>query len=510
MHGSSILELRDSVTRAGFTKITPQDGFTTNKGYGFEDTGGLLAYDRGGSVIERPKDDYTASVYGAYRTTSDLTSGLVEGERDNAFVAAMPDGDYTVWLVASDAEWDPPLFEVWSNGQKRLDVRIPRRAFVYMEPFTARATGGRLRLQLKGKHGWILSGLIIGKEVPELNDVAARAERDTFFLTDQELPNWRERKQAPANPPLKLLPAETHRGYVLFPADPTEPITPSYVPKRSAIGKPITTFAALGQTEAAAFCISANKDVGRVSVKMSDLVEEKTGQKIPSRNVDLGIVRCRPFRVTGEGPSGEYQVEPDAIEPPLGRATKTPAGQTTQWWLTVHVPNDAAPGRYRMVLTVSPEKAPASVAEWQLLVLPFHLSRPFGKHWGTWLESFPPVGGLVGPERRGRNTTTEQARISLNDLGDYRDHGFDVALFNYYFGVDEKPDGSFTYDLAGLPREMAYWKVVGSSAPLIICCEYAFRDIEYRFAEPGKEHVAGNLQPESANRHCGFGALHPQ
>ena len=57
-----------SVTRAGFTKVTVKDAFSPEKGYGFLSGKELEAWDRGGSKIERPKDEYTASVYGAYRT----------------------------------------------------------------------------------------------------------------------------------------------------------------------------------------------------------------------------------------------------------------------------------------------------------------------------------------------------------------------------------------------------------------------------------------------------------
>ncbi|HOW66504.1 MAG TPA: hypothetical protein P5186_25720 [Candidatus Paceibacterota bacterium] len=48
-----------SVTRAGFSKVTIKDQFTPEKGFGFESTEGLLAFDRGGSEITRPKDEYT-------------------------------------------------------------------------------------------------------------------------------------------------------------------------------------------------------------------------------------------------------------------------------------------------------------------------------------------------------------------------------------------------------------------------------------------------------------------
>ncbi len=41
----------NSSTRAGFTKVTAKDAFTPEKGYGFQFTQGLLAYDRGGSEI---------------------------------------------------------------------------------------------------------------------------------------------------------------------------------------------------------------------------------------------------------------------------------------------------------------------------------------------------------------------------------------------------------------------------------------------------------------------------
>ena len=37
-----------SVTRAGFTKVTANDKFTPDKGFGLDRTEGLLALDRGG------------------------------------------------------------------------------------------------------------------------------------------------------------------------------------------------------------------------------------------------------------------------------------------------------------------------------------------------------------------------------------------------------------------------------------------------------------------------------
>jgi len=119
-----------SVTRKGFVKVTRKDAFSLGKGYGFESVEGLLDADRGGWKKETPKDARRAKVYGAQRSTSETTCDFVEGQGNGAFKVTVPDGTYTVWLVASDANWAPPFFDVWANGAQRTEVRIPRRRFV--------------------------------------------------------------------------------------------------------------------------------------------------------------------------------------------------------------------------------------------------------------------------------------------------------------------------------------------------------------------------------------------
>ena len=224
---------------------------------------------------------------------------------------------------------------------------------------------------------------------------------------------------------------------------------------------------------------------------------EQGQPKIAREQVSVGAVRCWPQRVNGTGGSGEYRVVPEMIEPPVGRACRVQAGQVKQWWLTVRVPPDAPAGRYRMSLTVRPEKAPPCVLEWRLLVLPFQLSRPADKHWGTWLDHFPPVGGLYGTGAARRNLPAEADRLGREDIADYRDHGFDLVLLNYYFGLKENPDGTFTYDLSTLPQDLERLKPLGSAAPVVICFEYTCREWEYRYAEPGKKHVPGTFSAKA-------------
>jgi hypothetical protein len=259
----------------------------------------------------------------------------------------------------------------------------------------------------------------------------------------------------------------------------------------------MTALATPGEFEPATFCVLAQLELGNVAVELSDFIGDKGQGRIARENVSIGIVRCWPQRVSGWGGNGEYQVVPEMIEPPVGRACQIEAGQLKQWWLTVHVPPGTPAGRYRMSLTVRPEKALPTVIEWRLLVLPFQLSRPAGKHWGTWLDSFPPVGSLWGPDRRGRKVPAEIDRLAQADIADYRAHGFDLVLLNYYFGAKENPDGTFTYGLSTLPEDLERLKGLASDAPVVICFEYTCRNWEYQFAEPGAKHVPGTFSPKA-------------
>jgi len=296
---------------------------------------------------------------------------------------------------------------------------------------------------LKGPHGWILSGLVIGKEGPELADVVAKLERDVYFLTEQKLPKWKEAKYTPANAPLELTPEERKRGYVVFPADYTEQIVPEYIPARTAIGKPLPAFATPGEFEPATFCVSAQKELGDVAVELSDFIGETGQSRIACENVSVGVVRCWPQRASDWGGQGEYRVVPEMIEPPVGRACRVQAGQVKQGWLTVRVPPGTPAGRYRMSLSVRPEKAPPTVLEWRLLVLPFQLSRPADKRWAALVGGFPWAGALDGPESRGRNVPAELDRLTRADVADYADHGFDMLVMNYYLtGSSQRSAGS--------------------------------------------------------------------
>ncbi len=492
-----------SPTREGFTKVTKADVFSPAAGHGFESAEGLIEVDRSGSYWPEkqphPTDADRAKKYGDYRISSFTTCDLVEGTQDNAFILGAPDGEYEVWAVVSDPAEAPPHFQISANGEAKHAVRVARRGFVFIEPFKALAEGSELRIELTGPHGWILSALVVGKPGADLDKLTSDMERDIFFEYGDRVDDWKQLPQEPRNPAPELTAEETARGYVVFSQDYTVKIHPFSNPERRDIDRPLTAFATPGEFEPATAAIYPVRDLGAVDVQVTDFAADDGGT-ISRDRVEVGVVRCVPQRRgSARGPTGPYTIEPEMIEPTGSRVARVKADETKQWWFTVNVPGDAKPGRYRAEVTFTPEAAPPVAVEWRLLVLPTDLAKLADRHWGTWLDSFPPLGGLRGPERRGRNTPEERDRIARLEMEDFRDHGFDVAILECSsMRVAENPDGTFAYDIGVVRNQMEYLKILGEQAVVPICFEYLCRAIENRYAdEPEGEHVAGNFSPKA-------------
>ncbi|MBT4814420.1 MAG: hypothetical protein HON70_01910, partial [Lentisphaerae bacterium] len=492
-----------SRTRDGFTKVTKAQLYSRERGHGFESSEGLTGVDRSGNYPWKKglhsSDARRRRVYGAYRVSSYSTCDFVEGRRDNAFLLNVPDGEYEVWAVVADPAHAPPFFELRANRETKHSVRMGRHGFVFVEPFRVRAEDGVLRVDLTGPHGWLLNALVVGTPGPGLQAITGDLERDIFFSYPEHLKDWVKLKQESIHPPPELTPAEEARGYVTFARDYTVKVFPFTYPERSEIDRPMTAFATPGEFEPATIAIYPFRDVGVVDVELTDFTSTD-GRRISRDRVEVGIVRCWPQRrLKGSGPSGHYAIEPELIEPPCGRIRNVVAGEAKQWWFTVHVPEDAEPGQYRAQVTVKPAGAPHMQVEWRLLVLPFALARPVDRHWGTWLDTFPPLAGLRGPAARGRNTPAEVERLARLEMEDFRDHGFDVAILECSsIGVAANDDGTFSYDISRLRRQMEFLQILGKGSVVPICFEYLCRRLEYRFADESKEeHEPGTFSAKA-------------
>ncbi len=155
------------------------------------------------------------------------------------------------------------------------------------------------------------------------------------------------------------------------------PIFPWTVPTPDQIDRPIDVLACRGEFEPATFTVFATRDLKQVRVQVSEFVGEKQARLDPSI-VDVHQVLCwyqagatgvfrqsralLPELLIRNG--GLITVDPAARENRLNFTgypqdspqlvpADVPAFESKQFWLTFHVPGDAAPGRYRATVRVS-------------------------------------------------------------------------------------------------------------------------------------------------------------
>ena len=102
----------------------------------------------------------------------------------------------------------------------------------------------------------------------------------------------------------------------------------------------------------------------------------------------------------------------------------------------------------------------------------------------------------------------ELDRLTRADVADYRDHGFDLVLMNYYFGVKENPDGTFTYGLSTLPKTWSL-KPLGSCAPMVIASSTRAESWN-TVCRAGQEARARHVQPQGSPGHRRPRAAHPR
>ena len=266
---------------------------------------------------------------------------------------------------------------------------------------------------------------------------AAQAERDlrpeTYQALRDELASLNRTREALREVDARNLVFQEVILYALDNPIVSCPILPhdSMPPARVATDLRVT--AAQGEIRSASLIVQALKDLRDVTVTVGDLTQEKGGAALPSSAVDVRVVKCwyqagsawhgigqkksqrvltpellvhddRLLRVDEKAqknflrlsrPDGDvywdtedpaYAQERNPVILPVEQfpvrdaATLQPAELSAdtlkQYWLTVRVPDAAAPGEYAGTLTVAASSGVVGKTELRLRVLPFSLPRP--------------------------------------------------------------------------------------------------------------------------------------
>jgi hypothetical protein len=165
------------------------------------------------------------------------------------------------------------------------------------------------------------------------------------------LERWRELKPAKVPAPPQLTAEEQARGFMLAYRHYCADITPYFVPQAEDRLAKVAIAATPGEKEPAVFIVYPVKDAPKCEAQTSDLTGP--GGVIPASAVAVEYVHYRYLKG-----HGGIEVVPSHIVPRSYLALEK--GVPRQFWMTVTVPERAAPGKYAGTVTVSAGDAKAS------------------------------------------------------------------------------------------------------------------------------------------------------
>lgn len=330
-----------------FTKVTPKDGYSSEKGYGFEQTDGLR-----GSGKSMPDD---------------LSGDHVSSRKPFSFRADVPDGTYRVVYILNQPGVNN--YTISANGVEHKIEWTSQELFsvkgIYAgmdHDFTpgmdvwktyvdsAWPTGTALVSATEGKIVVRVSGVKLAALIVYPEDQSDAMQSILADITKQRRKQFSREyctvkltlPEGPAEPTI----LQKRTGYVLyFPLRTGITVTPATSPGEEPKDPRLEFRAAQGQREPATFAVHPLTDIKQLSVVASDLKSDN-GAVIPASAMEVRLVRYF-LRPAG---SGSYAPTPmQLIEPTTGLYKGLPR----QFWVSLNVPSGTRSGFYvgRLILS---------------------------------------------------------------------------------------------------------------------------------------------------------------
>ncbi|MFW6155921.1 MAG: glycoside hydrolase domain-containing protein [Armatimonadota bacterium] len=240
-------------------------------------------------------------------------------------------------------------------------------------------------------------------------------------------------------------------GYILFAPHWMRKVFGNSVPLEGEIGAGLSAFAAPGEYEPMTLAIYPLEDPGECTLAVSDL-SGPDGASISAGSIDVRIVNLWA-QIPGQKGSAyaeQYIVTPEAL---FDTPTIEVDGEDTrEWWITVNVPDDAAPGQYTGTATLTPGDGPAAEVPVTFEVLPVTLREPegyaFGMYWGPYRQD---------------DMTEERIQAQLDDM---REHNMNSVALTAPATMSIGADGQYEYDLEAVTELLQKLRDNGLDAPV--------------------------------------------
>lgn len=219
----------------------------------------------------------------------------------------------------------------------------------------------------------------------------------------------------------------------------TEPVYPTWLPRRRDVVKNLAIRLAPGEYEPLTVSVTALRPIGSVDVEVRDPVGPG-GATLSADAISVGHVRTMKRWLTNSAPlepGQRYERRPMFVFP--GASGLVPQGETQRMWLTVHAPAEAAAGTYEGAVTVCADRS-RCVLPLRIEILPIDLPEPDATY-GMYYRHTHQYEEMQ---------TDAFLRRSLRDM---REHG--CNSFSVYADVERKqPDGTWEITLDNSDRRI--------------------------------------------------------
>ena len=479
---------------ANFTKVTGRTLYDPKRGFGWLDVDGDLAtgtfHDetlaweaaRNLNLIQRGGPDELAASYanGSASFALDLEPGtydvwLLSG--DNGLLEYVPHEPFEVEVEGVRAAFAPPSAQEWiqrfetPGADDAIDVEAAYERYVAprfrWRKLTVPCSDGQLTVRVVGAlrdrspldviGTYAFSDLRKGPPVRftgALNALIAtrtdpRASAPIEQVDALRRESFRRRWPAQASPPPALEPAATDspRGYRIFQPSTLDNVLPATVGPDDE--RELRLRATPGEYVPITFAIRPLRELGATRIRIEE--PKSPRGSIGPASFEVAAVRHAASPVE-ESKTSRWAPAPTEIV--RGDSWQLSPNLTKQFWLTLHVPENAAPGHYEGAVVVDPERGERARIPLALEVLPFRLVRPAQLAAGV--TYFVPVAySLLGQEQL-------WARVRA-DFADMRRHGLSTVQLT----------GMGIENYAGLDRLFAAYRAAGFEHPIYLLEAYA-------------------------------------